>query len=259
MELPVWVLLASLAVLLLWGVIAPRSLWKVAASWSYRNPHFDEPTGSAFALSRFIASAGLTALLIAGFVSWQVWLSRQPVPPPPPTQVELMWGKPEPAVVNRVITGTTSIPTGLISQPILGFQPVKGQNRQPVYLFDLKNFDLKDATDANGLAGHPPSPGLLALDTADLVVKVTGDSRCFPHEVVVRETATQVQIGVYYGQKKPTDGSNDDQVANCLVTSNPQNLPTLIPIQLQEPLDKRAVVDMNGYPIFEVRNPSDAD
>lgn len=258
MELLVWVLLASLAVLFIWGVAAPRSLWKVVASWSYRNPHFDEPTGSAFALSRLIAGFGLAALLIAGFVSYQVWLSRQPVPPAPPTQVELMWGKPEPVVVNRVITGTTSIPTGLVSQPILGFQAVKGQTRQPVYLFSLKNFDLEDATDANGLAGRPPDPGLLALDTADLVVKVTGDARCFPHEVVVRETATQVQIGVYYGQKRPTDGSNDDQITNCLVTSNPQNLPTLIPIQLQAPLEKRAVVDMNGYPIFEVRTPGDS-
>ncbi len=258
MELLVWVLLASLAVLLFWGVIAPRSLWKVAASWSYRNPHFDEPTGSAFAISRLIAGLGLTALLIAGFVSWQVWLSRQPVPPPPPTQVELMWGKPEPVVLNRVITGGTKIPTDLVSQPVLGFQAVKGQTRQPVYLFSLKNFDLEDATDSNGLVGHPPGPGLLALDTADLVVKVAGDARCFAHQVVVRETATEVQIGVYYGQKKPADGSNDDQLASCLVTSNPQNLPTLIPIQLQEPLDKRAVVDMNGYPIFEVKDPAAA-
>lgn len=254
MELVVFVALISLGVIFLWGLLAPRSQWRALISWSYRNPHFDEPTGSAYLIYRAIAAIGVISLTFGAIASYQTWLSRQPVPPKPPTQVELMWGKPAPVVLNKVITGTTEVPTGLVDQPILGFQVVDGEHRQPAYLFGLKYFKAKGATTKNGLIGGLPAAGLVALDTADLVVKVAGDSRCFPHSVVVRETEKTVEIGVFYGQKNPADGSNKDNLASCRTVSSPNNVPTLIPIKLQSPVDKRAVVDLSGEPIFEVED-----
>jgi hypothetical protein len=247
----------SLGVLFLWGLLAPRSQWRVLVSWSYRDPHADEPTGSAYLLYRIVAAFGIATMVVSGVLAYRSVRDAEPVPPPPPTAAERMWGSPAPVVVNRVVHTITKPPKDLVSQPILGYQPVSGTTRQPLYLFSLPTFELADATTENGYIGSDPSPGLVALDTADLVVRVEGDPACFPHKAIVRESEDTVAIAIYYGRATPpadakSGDAADDEVAPCNTRASGLNVSTLIPISLASPLGNRTVVTLEGDAIRSV-------
>ncbi len=246
------VVLVSLGVVFLWGLFAPRSQWRVLVSWSYRDPHANEPSGSAYTLYRVIAALGIATMVVSGLLAYRSWADAQPPPKPPPTAVERMWGDPAPVVVNRLVSRLQTPPSGLVDQPILGYQAVNGQTRQPPYLFGLATFDLDSATAENGYIGSEPATGLVALDTAALVVFVAGDPQCFPHAAVVREDVKSVLVAIYYGQAKLPDGSNAADVANCNTRASGLNIPTLIPIPLNAPLGDRAVLTLSGDPIRTV-------
>ncbi len=248
----VLIVLGSLGVILLWGLLAPRSQWRVLVSWSYRDPHTDEPSGSAYLLYRVVAAVGIATMVTSGILTYQVYLNNLPKPPEPPTAVELMWGTTAPVVVNRVIISVGTAPKNLVEQPILGYQVVDGQTRQPPYLFKLAPFALDTATTENGYIGVDPEPGLTALDTAELVVQVKGDPRCFPHAAIVRETEETVSVAVFYGQKNPTDGAHTENLADCNILASGANVSTLIPIRLASPLKERQVLTLEGDTIREV-------
>lgn len=247
----IFIVLVNLGILFLWGVFAPRSQWRVLVSWSYRDPYLNEPTGVAYGAYRVVAVIGIASMVVSGVLVYRVQLEKQPEPPEPPTATELMWGKPEPVVLNRVLTPRTGPPTGLVNQPILGYQRVIGQTRQPPYLFSLAHFDMPEARTENGLVGTEPGVGLVALDTARLVVRVAGDPSCFPHAVVVKETAEAVSIGVYYGRANRV-GAPAVNVDQCDVLASGLNVSTLIPIPLVEPLGGREVLALDGSPILRV-------
>jgi hypothetical protein len=59
-------LLIPVAGLLLWGVISPRSQWRVLAGWSYRDPDANEPSDAAYTVTRI---AGVVMLVV---LVWQV-------------------------------------------------------------------------------------------------------------------------------------------------------------------------------------------
>lgn len=243
------VLWGSLGVLFLWGVVSPRSQWRVLASWTYRDPRANEPAGPAYALYRVIAAIGIVTLVVStvGVVSAQQ--SAHPPAGSPPTAVERMWGTNAPLVINRIVTEETRAPIGYVLQPILGYQPVDGKRRQPPYLYSLPTFSLATATTRNGFIGVDPPIGLTALDSAQLVVEVAGDQICFPHHVVVIETDTIVRIAVYYGQPNPEDGSNKYALAECATKQSPTSVTTLIPIHLSNGLGVREVQSLVGDPI----------
>ncbi|MCC6270836.1 MAG: hypothetical protein IT190_06130 [Microbacteriaceae bacterium] len=245
------IVLVSLGIVFLWGLLSPRSQWRVLVSWSYRDPYRNEPTGIVYGLYRVIAVIGIASMVVSGVLVYRVQLENEPKPPVPPTAVELMWGSPEPVVVNRVLQPVKTPPTGLVDQPILGYQGMVGKTRQPPYLFSLAHFDIPEAITDNGLIGTDPSVGLVALDTAGLVVRVAGDPQCFPHAAVVKETDDTVTIGIYYGRAKPT-GSNVGNVDQCQVLASALNVSTIIPIPLVEPLGDRAVRTLDGSPIRRV-------
>lgn len=244
--------LVSLGVVFLWGLLAPRSQWRVLVSWSYRDPHANEPTGSSYTLYRVIAALGIVTMIVSGLLAYQSWAAHQPPPKPPPTAVERMWGDPAPVVVNRVVHALENAPAGLVEQPILGYQAVSGQTRQPLYLFTLATFDLDSATVENGYIGSDPTTGLVALDTAGIIVHVAGDPQCFPHAAVVREDKVAVRIAVYYGQPKLPDGSNAADVADCNTRASARNVSTLIPLPLNAPLGDRDVQTLSGDAIRSV-------
>lgn len=246
------ILLASMGVVFLWGLLAPRSQWRVLISWSYRDPHADEPTGSAYTLYRVIAAFGIVTMIVSGLLAYRSWADNQPPPPLPPTAVERMWGQPDPVVVNRVVHRLETPPPGLVEQPILGYQAVSGQTRQPLYLFGLKAFDLETATAENGFIGTDPAAGLVALDTAAVVVFVAGDPQCFPHAAVIREDKKEVRVAIYYGQARLADGSNAAGLADCNTLASARNVSTLIPLPLAAPLGDRAVLTLTGEPIRSV-------
>ncbi len=241
-----------MGIVFVWGLLAPRSQWRVLVSWSYRDPYANEPSGSAYLLYRLIAAFGIATMVVTGVLTYHALAEHEPDPPPPPSAGERMWGDPAPVVVNRVFTSASKAPKGLVDQPILGYQAVTGQTRQPPYLFRLGTFRLADATTDNGFLGEDPGPGLTALDTSALVVQVAGDPQCFPHAVIVRETGSTVSVAVYYGRADPKDGSNDEFVAECTTHASGANVSTLIPIHLAGPLGERTVQTLAGDPIRNV-------
>lgn len=248
---PILIILVSLGIVFLWGFLSPRSQWRALISWSYRDPYLNEPTGFAYVMYRLVSVIGIISMVVSGVLVYQVEQASAPVPPVPPTTAELLWGSPEPVVVNRVVQPLTAPPTGLVDQPILGYQDMTGRTRQPPYLFSLKNFSMPDAIIENGFIGTDPSVGLIALDTAKLVVRVAGDPQCFPHAAVVQETTAAVYVAIYYGRALPT-GTEVEGADQCNVLASSMNVSTIIPIPLVEPLGRRDVVTLNGSPIKRV-------
>lgn len=246
------VVLVSLGVVFLWGLLAPRSQWRMLVSWSYRDPHANEPSGSAYTLYRVVAALGIATMVVSGLLAYRSWADNEPPPPLPPTAVERMWGAPDPVVVNRVISPLETPPPGLVTQPILGYQAVSGQTRQPPYLFGLDVFDLGAATTENGYIGTDPATGLVALDTAGLVVWVAGDPLCFPHAAIVREDKDAVRVAIFYGRADLPDGSNAERLADCNTRASGRNVSVLIPLPLNAPLRDRAVLTLDGDAIRAV-------
>lgn len=244
---------ATLTALLVWALLAPRLLWRTVIGWSYRDAYRNEPSAAVFVLYRLVALIGIVAVVATGIVINQP-KAGDAAAQEPHTAVEKMWGVPAPVVVDRVVMPLSDVPVGLVDQPVLAFQGVDGTRRQPSYLFGLRKFEKTDAVEANGLVGVPPPPGLVALDTADLVVQVNGDRRCFPHQVVVREKDDVVQIGVYYGQANPSDGSNLIGVRDCDPTPEGRaGVPALVPVKLSDALGSRDVQWLDGTPVKRVK------
>lgn len=246
------VVLVSLGVVFLWGLLAPRSQWRMLVSWSYRDPHANEPSGSAYTLYRVVAALGIATMVASGLLAYRSWADNQPPPPTPPTAVERMWGTPDPVVLNRVIRSAQAVPTDLVKQPILGYQVVSGQTRQPPYLFGLDVFHLGAATTENGYIGTDPPAGLVALDTAGIVVWVAGDPLCFPHAAIVREEKDAVRVGIFYGRADLPDGSNAERLTDCNTRASARNVPVLIPLPLETPLRDRAVLTLGGDAIRSI-------
>jgi hypothetical protein len=247
------IIAATLIGLLLWALLAPRLLWRTVIGWSYRDAYRNEPSAAVFGLYRLVALIGIVAVVATGIAV------NQPKPvdasaAQPHTLPEKMWGVPAPVVVNRVVMPLKEAPVGLVDQPVLAYQPVDGTRRQPSYLFALRKFTQKDAVEANGLVGVPPPPGLVGLDTADLVVQVNGDRRCFPQQVVVREENDVVRIGVFYGQANPSDGSNAVHVRDCDPTpAGRAATSVLLPLRLSDVLGTREVQRLDGTTVKRVQ------
>lgn len=246
------VLLVSLGIVFLWGFLAPRSLWRALSSWSYGDPHLGEPTGIGYGLYRVVSVIGIVAMIVSGVLVARVHEGEKPPPPVEASVAEKLWGAPDPVVVNRVIQPVNQAPAGLVNQPILGYQDMDGKTRQPPYLFSLKHFDIPEAIPANGYFGEQPSVGLVALDTAQLVVRVSGDPQCFPHAAMVAQSDETVRVAIYYGRAMPNSAKPPANLADCSVLASSRNISTLIPIQLVEPLGKRTVTTFDGTPILRV-------
>ena len=92
------------------------------------------------------------------------------------------------------------------------------------------------------------------MDTADLVVRVNGDRRCFPQQVVVREEGDVVRVGVYYGQANPSDGSNLVHVRDCDPSPDGRTgVSVLVPVRLSDDLGSREVQWLDGTPVRRVQ------
>lgn len=217
------------------------------AAWSRREPYAYEPGSAMVAVQRVVAAAGIVALGACGWGMYSNYRASLPGNASPPGPVEQMWGSPAPVVVNRVFSPVGAPESALVNQPILGYQPVNGGSRDPQYLFSLDHLKVTDANKSVGYIGRDPQPGLSALDTADLVVELRGDSACIPQQAVVTEDDETVRIAVYYGQPNPTDGSNAVNLSHC--NAKPpaaRSTPVLVPIDLATFLGDRTVVTFDG-------------
>lgn len=246
------VIAATLGIVLLWGIFAPRSQWRALAGWSSSDPHRSEPGGAAYTVRRLLAGAGVLALATVVLVATApVWLSgAQPVAPGL-SVVEQMWGKPAPQIVNRSIKPLTAPPSGLVEFPILGFQPFDEEAGSPEYLARLTTFTRLGVQQIPGYIGTLPDVGFSGVDFAELVVNTRGPILCIPRQAVVIESETTVQIGIFYGLPDSSDGSGVDHAAGCPLDSTLTGS-VLIPIPLAAPVGSREVQALDGTPLTEV-------
>lgn len=254
-NLPLIELLGALSVLTVWGFVAPRSQWRVLTGWSLRDAVGSEPSAVFVGIHRTAAGIALAALAVAGMSV----VGPIPHPNAHSTQraitdpVRLLWGTPDPTVVNRVFVPVTRAPSALVKEPILRYQLVDGKHRNPSYLFELAIYSRPFPTKTDGYLGAQPGAGLAALDTADLVVQVRADRRCTPQQVFVVESDTAVAVAVYDG--RPTGESLDTKAlaSPCsLSASGAKASSVLIPIDLRSPVGTRAVVNLDGTRIAKV-------
>lgn len=244
------VVIASVVLVFLWGLISPRSQWKVLAAWSYRNPQADEPSSLAFGVQRVISGIGVLFFAAIGAAGIGQYLASLPPAPPALTALQQMWGlAPQPQVVNRVVGPQTTIPTGFVEVPVTGYQTVQNEDHRPRYLHLLKRFDTGDL-DRSGIVGVEPGKNFPALDSAELVVNVRTWIDCIPRHAVVIETDTAIQVAVYVGQPNRADAIPLDHLS-CDRPAFVQNS-LLIPIDLGAELGDRKVQALDGSAIPEV-------
>ena len=247
---------ATLGLLFLWGLCAPRSQWHTLTAWSVSDPHAHEPGAAGYGMRRLASAVGLIGLTSVGFVAAASFIDRLPRPPVPPTPVHAMWGAPDPQIVNRVVRGVATPPAGLVAIPLIDYQgfPASGA---PSYLTRLNTYALLGSSSIPGLIGAQPDAQASAIDTAELVVHVRGPLLCVPRAAVVVETDTTVKIGLYYGLPDSTDGSPLDNTKGC-PTDSPVTASLLIPIDLTVPVGDRTVESLDGTELPSVRVVSSA-
>lgn len=240
----------TLGIVFVWGLFAPRSQWLVLTSWSVANPRLHEPGGATYGFLRLFSGIGVVGLLAVVAVVSSSVVTNLPQPAPPRTSLQIMWGDPEPTVVNRYFVSLGGAPEGLVAMPVLGYQVF--DPKVPDYMVELENFSRLGQSEIPGYLGTDPDEGYAAIDFASLVVHVRGPILCIPREVVVIEGETTVQIGVYYGLPDPDDGSVPDNLTACS-PEDPLTGSVLIPVQLGNLLGDRELQSLEGVPIDEVR------
>lgn len=244
------VVAGTLGLLLAWGLFAPRSMWRALTAWSVSDPHRNEPGATSYALRRLVAGVGVLAMAGVLVFAASNYVANLPKPAPPLSSVRIMWGQPDPQVVDRVVTPLTVAPTDLQQEPVLGYQAF-GSNGPPSYLTRLKQFSRLGSSEIPGYVGREPDAGLAAIDTASMVLHVRGPILCIPRQVVVIESDTTVQVGVFYGLPNAADGSAVDHLAGCPADST-LTASLLIPIALAAELGDRTVESLDGSPIESV-------
>ncbi len=247
-----WFLIAVTAVLsalLLWGLVAPRSQWRVLIGWSTADPDAAEPGDGIHGIRRTICAIGLIGVLsVAGVQGWRMFEAR-PAATPEPTALQLMWGSPTPRLVDRLVAPVDAPPDGLVEGAVAGVQPLtKGST--PAYLVSLSQFDLLGVADPPGLIGHAPADGYTGYGQADLIIEASGPLDCIPRAVVALPGDSVLKLGVYWGPP------GDAPAAGACDMAAPVLQRVLIPVQLPSPLSGRTVVTQDGIaiPIVNVRN-----
>lgn len=245
-----WILVCAAGILgtvLLWGVVSPRSQWRVLVGWSTRDPDRAEPGDSVHGVTRIICLIGL--LGVATFAGVQVWaaVAEQPRPAPERGAIETMWGAPVPRLIDRVVTPVAEPPATLAPGPITGFQELE-RGWAPDYLVDVPRWTYLAEPSPPGLIGSYPGDGFTAYGLSDLLVAAQGPLTCIPRLAAAVESESSVTIGIYWGAAVP---GGDDLAACSDLDGLLQTV--LIPVQLAAPLDGRSVVTFDGSAVVPVR------
>lgn len=245
-------LLGGLAIFTVWGFVMPRSQWRVLTSWSQRDPGGHEPGAVTIAIHRTVAAIAIAALIFSlmALNGRTENATARPVDRPTSDPVRVLWGSPDPVVVNRVVTPVTQAPADLLSLPLLRYQAIDGHHRDPSYLFNLANFERPHAKKGDGYVGTDPSVGLTALDTSQLVLQMRADERCTPQQVLLLESSTAIVVAVYFGRPVGTALDDAAKAAPCdIEAADSKSVSMLVPIHLATPVGDRSVVGLDGMPI----------
>jgi hypothetical protein len=105
-----------------------------------------------------------------------------------------------------------------------------------------------------GLVGSTPPAGHVALDSATLVVQVSGDRRCIPRAVVLDEGSSTVTVGVYYGLPGRDTATTSDCNPGAPAKST---VSLLVPLGLAEPLGTRTLQNVDGSVVTAVSDHTD--
>lgn len=239
----------TMGIVFLWGALAPRSQWRALSGWSVSDAHAHEPGGAAYGIRRLVSAVGvvgLTSVLLVTTSSIMV----SPRSMPPPTDIQVMWGSPEPQLVDRVFHNLAQPPVGLVEVAVLGYQTI--DEDAPEYFLRLRPFSLLGSDRVPGYIGADPDEGFSAIGSADIVVHVRGPVLCIPRKAVVIETEKSVQIGIYYGLPDPVEGAPAPDNAIGCPHDSPVTGSVLIPIGLAAPVGERDVVALDGTELHEV-------
>jgi len=236
-----------LGALLVWGLVSPRTQWRVLVGWSTSDPDRAEPGDGVHGLTRLLCLLGLLGLLAVGGV--QVWnaVSHQPRSAPEGTALERMWGDPVPGLLDRVVTPAAAPPAELAPGSISGVQEIE-RGWAPDYLVGMPRWAFLGDEVPLGVLGSYPGDGFTAYGISDLLVAAEGPLGCIPRGAAVAEADGLVQIGVYWGL--PGAGDQDHLTA-CAGTDGLRQT-VLVPIQLATPLDGRDIVTFEGDPVAPV-------
>jgi len=247
-----WPILAAVAVLgavLVWGLIAPRSQWRVLFGWAARDPDASEPGDGVHGLRRAISALGLIGLLTVGGVQIAAAALDRPVAGPEPTALERVWGSPTPRLIDRVVVPIADAPEGFVLGELGGYQ-VLDRGYPPNYLAELPRFAMLGEPSPSGLVGSAPIEGFSGYGAGDILVAVEGSLACIPRFAVVIETEISVQLGVYWGLPGALEQSH---AAACDLTA-PLTQTVLVPVQLGGEVGDRLVVSMTGVPLSEAED-----
>jgi len=256
------VIAASLGVFFLWGLLAPRSQWRALSAWSVTNSYAHEPGGASYGWRRLLSGVGLLGIgVVAVLGAGPGVLASLPQQEVARTPIQVMWGSPDPQLVNRSVRGTTEVPEGLVEVPVVGYQDLDELDEIPTYILWLTEFELLGDSTPPGYIGLTPDEGFSGVGPADLVVNVRGPVLCIPRTAVVIETETTVQIAIYYGLPNPKPAADSeeappapDHVAGCPANGSVTGS-VLIPITLSEVLGDRTVETLDGTAIRKVDVP----
>lgn len=239
----------ALGALLVWGLVAPRGMWRSVVGWSVADRYRDEPGGAAYGVRRLLAGVGVLGLITVATIGLVGAAGRTPGAAPAATPLQLMWGDVAPRIVNRVVVPVAAPAPGLVEVPIAAYQDF--DDGIPPYVSLLPSYQYLGHDDMPGYVGTIPPVGNGALDFADLVIQVRGPLLCVPRDVVMFQTEESVSIGVFYGLPRHADGTEGDSVAGCAIDAT-TTASVLIPLQLTDPLGDRPVLTLDGQPIAEV-------
>lgn len=248
----------TMGIVFLWGVFAPRSQWRALSGWSVADPHAHEPGGAAYGVRRLASGVGVLGLVSVVLITTSSILTP-PRAAPPPTDIEAMWGTPEPYLVDRVVHTIAEPPAGLTEVRVLGYQVLEEDEDTPEYFLRLQPFSLLGGHDFGGYIGAVAAEGFTAIGAADLVVHVRGPLLCIPRQAVVVETEESVRVGIFYGRPDPGSGLGvpataagpPDNATECPPDA-PVTSSVLVPLDLAAPLGGRTVESLDGMDVQRV-------
>ncbi len=250
-----WLLIAvsgMLSALLVWGLVAPRSQWRVLVGWSTADPDAAEPGNGVHGIRRTICAIGLVGVLaVVGVQGWQHFAARPHVAADASALAQ-MWGKPTPRLIDRIVTPFTSAPDRLVPGAVVGIEKLT-RGTPPGYLANLPRWDELGNSQPVGLVGAAPTSGLSGYGSSDALLSVRGPLNCIPRAAVVTATESAVKIGVYWGLP---GSSRQDSTAACDM-DDPVLQTVLLPIRLSVSLTTQALLTEAGAPIPLVTIPSD--
>jgi hypothetical protein len=158
----------TLGILLLWGLVAPRSQWLILRSWAVADPHANEPGGAAYGFIRLGSAIGVLGLALVGIIGATAMVGGPVRVAPGPTQAEIIWGSPAPKLLNRVFVSASAPPAGLAEMPILGYQTF--DNGIDDYVLELQPYTRLGDPAPPGILGSEPDDGTSAIGSSNLLV-----------------------------------------------------------------------------------------